>query len=93
MLNFLEPDQFAEYSEFQNQFGNLSKHADVVALQELLRPLMLRRLKEDVEKDIPVLEETVIEVELTMMQKKYYKGILERNFSFLKQGNCTYDNI
>lgn len=40
------------------------------------------------EKSIPVKEETIIEVELTTMQKKWYKGILERNFSWLKQGFC-----
>jgi SNF2 family DNA or RNA helicase len=59
----------------------------------------LRRLKEDVEKSIPVKEETVIEVELyvllcgnlfrTTMQKKWYKGILERNFTWLKAGTKT----
>lgn len=86
MLNFLQPDKFSNYQEFEAKFGNLSRHDDVVALQDLLRPLMLRRLKEDVETDIPVLEETIVEVELTMVQKTYYKGILERNFSFLKQG-------
>lgn len=47
---------------------------------------MLRRFKEDVEKTIPVKEETVIEVELTNPQKKWYRAILEKNFSFLKKG-------
>jgi hypothetical protein len=47
---------------------------------------MLRRLKEDVEKSIPVKEETIVEVELTDIQRAYYRAILERNFPFLKQG-------
>lgn len=35
--------------------------------------MMLRRLKEDVEKSLAPKEETIIEVELTAIQKKYYR--------------------
>lgn len=51
--------------------------------------MMLRRLKEDVEKNLAPKEETIIEVELTNIQKKYYRAILERNFSFLSKGSTT----
>jgi len=51
--------------------------------------MMLRRLKEDVEKSLAPKEETIIEVELTNTQKKYYRAILERNFSFLAKGTAT----
>ena len=54
--------------------------------------MMLRRLKEDVEKTLASKEETIIEVELTNIQKKYYRAILERNFSFLAKGG-TYTNL
>ena len=47
---------------------------------------MLRRLKEDVEKNLAPKEETIIEVELTNIQKKYYRAILEKNFAFLSKG-------
>ena len=47
---------------------------------------MLRRLKEDVEKSLKPKEETIIEVELTNIQKKYYRAIIERNFDFLSKG-------
>ena len=53
---------------------------------QLLKPVMLRRLKEDVEKSLAPKEETIIEVELTNVQKKYYRAILERNFAFLARG-------
>ena len=56
---------------------------------QLLKPMMLRRLKEDVEKSLAPKEETIIEVELTNIQKKYYRAILERNFSFLAKGTTT----
>ena len=51
--------------------------------------MMLRRIKEDVEKNIAPKEETVIEVELTTTQKKFYRAILERNFSFLSRGGSA----
>ncbi|KAI8589488.1 SNF2 family N-terminal domain-containing protein [Geranomyces variabilis] len=86
LLNFLQPDRFASESAFQAEYGSLSTAADVEKLQGLLKPLMLRRMKEDVEKSIPVKEETIVEVELTTVQKKWYRSILEKNFAWLKQG-------
>ena len=94
ILNFLDPTRFPDSSDksFLAEF-NLKNSADVERLQILLKPLMLRRLKEDVEKSIPVKEETVIEVELTKIQRAYYRAILERNFFFLKQGMFGEDGI
>jgi SNF2 family DNA or RNA helicase len=43
-------------------------------------------MKEDVEKSIAPKEETIIEVDLTEIQRKYYKAIYEKNFSFLVKG-------
>jgi len=57
----------------------------VQKLQGILKPMMLRRLKEDVEKNLAPKEETIIEVELTNVQKKYYRAILEKNFAFLSK--------
>lgn len=91
LLNFLQPHRFFSESQFVAEYGNLQKSEDVIRLQEMLKPLMLRRLKEDVEKSIPVKEETVIEVELTAVQKRYYRAILERNFAFLTKG-CVGTN-
>jgi SNF2 family DNA or RNA helicase len=47
---------------------------------------MLRRVKEDVAKHIPPKEETIVEVELTTVQKQYYRAVLERNTEFLYKG-------
>lgn len=58
----------------------------VKKLQAILKPMMLRRLKDDVEKNLAPKEETIIEVELTNIQKKYYRAILEKNFTFLAKG-------
>lgn len=89
LLNFLEPTQFSNCEAFLQEFGSLKTETEVNKLQALLKPMMLRRLKEDVEKSLAPKEETVVEVELTNIQKKYYRGILERNFSFLSKGTSS----
>ncbi|KAJ6650068.1 Chromodomain-helicase-DNA-binding protein 7, partial [Pseudolycoriella hygida] len=92
LLNFLEPTQFASCDAFLKEFGSLKTESEVQKLQALLKPMMLRRLKDDVEKSLAPKTETIVEVELTNIQKKYYRGILEQNFSFLKKGT-TAQNI
>lgn len=86
LLNFIDPIAFYNERVFLSEYGNLSNSDDVTKLQDLLKPLMLRRLKEDVEKSIPMKEETIIEVELTTIQKGFYRAILEKNLGFLKKG-------
>ena len=95
LLSFLEPDQFRSQTEFLKEFGDMQNEEQVKKLQALLKPLMLRRMKEDVEKSLKPKEETIVEVELTNIQKKYYRGILEKNFSFLTKGtsNANLPNL
>ena len=61
-------------------------------MHTVLRPYLLRRLKGDVENSIPPKEEVLVEVELTSLQKKYYRAILERNREFLYKG-CSAGNV
>lgn len=89
LLNFLEPTQFSSTDQFLQEFGDLKTEAQVDKLKLILKPMMLRRLKEDVEKTLAPKEETIVEVELTNIQKKYYRAILEKNFSFLSKGSSS----
>ena len=89
LLNYLEPTQFHSSQEFMQEFGDLKTDTQVTKLQAILKPMMLRRLKEDVEKNLAPKEETIIEVELTNIQKKYYRAILEKNFQFLARGTAA----
>uniref|UniRef100_A0A3Q3DIW6 Chromodomain helicase DNA binding protein 8 n=1 Tax=Hippocampus comes TaxID=109280 RepID=A0A3Q3DIW6_HIPCM len=93
LLHFLEPAQFPSEIEFLRDFGDLKTEEQVQKLQAILKPMMLRRLKEDVEKNLAPKQETIIEVELTDVQKKYYRAILERNFSFLSLGANSNSNV
>ena len=47
------------------------------ARQEELRPILLRRMKEDVE-NLPEKEEVVVRVQLTKQQRRFYNGIYEK---------------
>lgn len=61
LLNFLEPIQFSSSEAFLKEFGALKTETEVQKLKAVLKPMMLRRLKEDVEKSIAPKEETVVE--------------------------------
>lgn len=86
LFNFIDPLRFNNLGHFLDEF-KMERTEDVEKLQALLKPLMLRRMKEDVETTIPMKEETIIEVELTMIQKRYYRAILEKNIEFLTKGD------
>ena len=87
LLNFAEPVFFSSKEDFVSKFGQLSDSSHVSELHSVLRPYLLRRVKEDVEKSLPPKEETILEVSLTPIQKTYYKAIYEKNTSFLMKGS------
>lgn len=86
LLSFIEPFKFPDLDVFLDQFGNMANKEQVERLQNQISPFILRRVKEDVAKDIPAKEETIIDVELTSIQKQYYRAIFEHNHAFLNLG-------
>jgi chromodomain-helicase-DNA-binding protein 7 len=86
LLNFLDPTQFPSSEDFLSEFGDMKDSSEVEKLHKQIKPYLLRRLKEDVEKSIPPKEEIVVEVVPTNTQKTYYRAILDRNREFLKRG-------
>ncbi|GLE06032.1 hypothetical protein PINS_up015243 [Pythium insidiosum] len=83
LLNFLDPERFDSMDDFLSSYGELKDSSQVETLHSELRPFLLRRMKEDVEKSLAPKEETIIEVELTVLQKQYYRAIFEQNTEFL----------
>uniref|UniRef100_A0A8C8MCK4 DNA helicase n=1 Tax=Oncorhynchus tshawytscha TaxID=74940 RepID=A0A8C8MCK4_ONCTS len=83
LLNFLTPNRFNNLEGFLEEFADISKEDQIQKLHDLLGPHMLRRLKADVFKNMPSKTELIVRVELSPMQKKYYKLILTRNFEAL----------
>ncbi|XP_064207642.1 chromodomain-helicase-DNA-binding protein 3-like isoform X1 [Anguilla rostrata] len=83
LLNFLTPNRFNNLEGFLEEFADISKEDQIKKLHDMLGPHMLRRLKADVFKTMPAKTELIVRVELSPMQKKYYKFILTRNFEAL----------
>lgn len=51
-MNLLNPEKFGSLDSFLEQFGDLKDSSQVVQLHEILKGLLLRRMKEDVEKSL-----------------------------------------
>lgn len=86
LLSFANPTVFDDKDGFLEKFGEMTDAKQVNELHSLLKPYLLRRVKDDVEKSLPPKEETILEVSLTPIQKTFYKAIYERNTSFLWKG-------
>ncbi|KAG7395327.1 choline dehydrogenase 7 [Phytophthora boehmeriae] len=91
LLNFLDQKKFQSKEDFLESFGELTDSTQVERLHSELKPYLLRRMKEDVEKSLAPKEETIIEVELTVLQKQYYRAIYEKNTEFLARGGRKGD--
>ncbi|XP_061597438.1 chromodomain-helicase-DNA-binding protein 4a isoform X2 [Cololabis saira] len=83
LLNFLTPERFNTLEVFLEEFADIAKEDQIKKLHDMLGPHMLRRLKADVFKHMPSKTELIVRVELSPMQKKYYKFILTKNFEAL----------
>lgn len=82
LLNFLMPDVFSSSDDFDTYFnldGEGSKKALMKSLHSVIRPFLLRRLKADVEKDLPPKKETHLMIGMTEMQRYYYQKLLEKD--------------
>lgn len=75
------------------KYGNLHSNKDVEALQNTLKPYILRRMKSDVDIFVPPKEEILIELELTIIQKSYYRALFEKSSSFLIKGTDKFHFI
>ncbi len=85
LMNFVEPVAFSSCENFMDRYKDMETENQVRSLQKKIAPHMLRRVKEDVAHDIPPKEETMVDVELTMLQKRYYRAIFEKNHAILFQ--------
>ena len=84
LLNFLDRDAFASQSAFVARHASVRTPSEIAALTADIAPYILRRLKSDVDQKLLPKEEVIVEVEMTHLQKTYYKAIFERNLDVLK---------
>ncbi|EHA8587062.1 hypothetical protein COCNU_scaffold001363G000010 [Cocos nucifera] len=88
LLHFLDPVKFNNKDDFVEKYKNLSSfnETELANLHKELRPHILRRVIKDVEKSLPPKIERILRVEMSPLQRQYYKWILERNFHNLNKG-------
>ena len=76
MLTMIAPEQFPSNETFLKQYTYDGKTAkNVEELRVLMRPLMIRRLKKDVQKDLPPVNRIVEDHELSEKALKLYRKI------------------
>ncbi|CAA3015086.1 PHOTOPERIOD-INDEPENDENT EARLY FLOWERING 1 isoform X1 [Olea europaea subsp. europaea] len=86
LMHFLMPHIFQSHQEFKNWFSNpisgmvegqekVNKEV-VDRLHNVLRPFLLRRLKRDVEKQLPMKHERVIYCRLSKRQRNLYEDFI-----------------
>ncbi|KAK4569992.1 transcriptional regulator [Recurvomyces mirabilis] len=98
LLNFVLPNIFKSVKSFDEWFntpfantGNqdsmsLTEEESLLVIRRLhkvLRPFLLRRLKKDVEKDLPDKQERVVKCNFSALQKKLYQQLLTHNRMFV----------
>ncbi|XP_076641025.1 chromodomain-helicase-DNA-binding protein 1 isoform X4 [Halictus rubicundus] len=96
LLHFIMPTKFNSWEEFEKEHDNAAQKG-YSKLHKQLEPFILRRVKKDVEKSLPAKVEQILRVEMTSLQKQYYKWILTKNYNALRKGvkgsTMTFLNI
>lgn len=85
LLHFIMPGKFPNWPEFEYEHRD-SANKGYSKLHKQLEPYLLRRVKKDVEKSLPSKTEQLLRVEMTSIQKQYYKWILTKNYKALAKG-------
>ncbi|KAI3722793.1 hypothetical protein L2E82_33882 [Cichorium intybus] len=89
LLNFILPDIFSSHEEFESWFDLSGKSNNeeaeegrkskvVAKLHAILRPFLLRRMKEDVEQMLPRKKEIIIYATLTEHQKNFQELLVNK---------------
>lgn len=101
LLNFVLPSIFKSVKSFDEWFNtpfantgsqdriDLTEEEQLLVIRRLhkvLRPFLLRRLKKDVEKDLPDKQERVIKCRSSALQAKLYKQLLTSNKMVVSDG-------
>ncbi|KAI9818553.1 MAG: hypothetical protein M1827_000612 [Pycnora praestabilis] len=101
LLNFVLPTIFKSVKSFDEWFNTpfantggqdkmeLSEEEQLLVIRRLhkvLRPFLLRRLKKDVEKDLPDKQERVIKCKFSALQAKLYKQLVSHNKLLVSDG-------
>jgi len=87
LMSFLDSQKFADPKKLEEEYGALSDRVKVEELHSKLRPHLLRRVKEEVLRDLPKKVEIIVPVQMSTLQKELYKAVLTKNYEVLNGGN------
>lgn len=108
LLNFVLPKIFNSVKSFDEWFNTpfantggaekieLSEEESLLVIRRLhkvLRPFLLRRLKKDVEKDLPDKVENVIKCQMSGLQKKLYDQMKKHGMLFVSEEGKSKQGI
>ena len=93
LLHFLNAKKFDSLENFEEAYANIKEEDQIKRLHEELKPYLLRRMKKDVEANLPSKMERILRVELSPLQKQLYKWILTKNFKELNKGNSKPSSL
>ena len=82
LIQFLDPVNDAE--KLEAQYGGPLNKDDIRELHDMIRPCFLRRTKAEVLPFLPPMLQIIIPVSMSVVQKKLYKSILEKNPTLIK---------
>lgn len=86
LLNFLIPEIFGSAEHFDEWFSLTDEKGQenvIKKLHTVLRPFMLRRVKNDVATSLPPKKETKLYIGLTPMQQEWYVRVLQKDAHLL----------
>ena len=92
LLNFLVPDVFTDCASFDAAFDLGKSEVDDSMLHKahyMLRPFLLRRIKEDVEKTVPPKDEIKVFCPLSEQQQFFYKNLLMRETDLIQSASAA----
>ncbi|KAK7092524.1 lymphocyte-specific helicase-like isoform X2 [Littorina saxatilis] len=102
LLNFLLPEIFDDLGSFEAWFdiehigdemaADKQKKDVLSMLHQILTPFMLRRLKTDVDLNIPPKKEVIVYAPLRPLQKEFYAALIDRTiFKKIQEKNGTVE--
>lgn len=65
-------NRFSSWEHFEEEHGK-GREYGYASLHKELEPFLLRRVKKDVEKSLPAKVEQILRIEMSALQKQYYK--------------------
>merc|ERR1719402_859276 len=88
LLHFIMMVSDVAGESFNEEYGsNNALKRGYARLHKHLEPFILRRIKKDVEKSLPSKVEQILRVDMSKLQKQYYKYILTKNYKELTKDN------